>query len=140
MTTVINVRGRKRAELEADPDFIYVGRRVPRAGWPDSPWGNPFKVGMDSIEAVRLFDHWGQSGIVDRQVICVIDEATLDAEAAVEFCRQWVVSCPALRARLPELRGKILGCWCCDWDGTGEPSRPCHAVILARLADEGLIR
>jgi DNA polymerase-3 subunit epsilon len=33
--------------------------------------------------------------------------------------------------RLPELRGRILGCWCL-------PRQPCHAEILARLADEPL--
>lgn len=41
---------------------------------------------------------------------------------------------PELLRRLPELRGKRLGCWCADWDGgPGEPC--CHAIALARMAD-----
>ena len=35
---------------------------------------------------------------------------------------------PALVARLPELRGKRLGCWCAP--------APCHGDVLVRLVDE----
>lgn len=49
---------------------------------------------------------------------------------AIERYRKWLMA-PAqawLRKRLPELRGKTLGCWC----------RPlaCHGDVLAKLADE----
>ena len=41
---VVCVRGRKREELEADPDFVYCGRRVFRTKWDEpSPWANTFK-------------------------------------------------------------------------------------------------
>jgi hypothetical protein len=48
---------------------------------------------------------------------------------AIERYRKWLMA-PAqawLRKRLPELRGKILGCWC----------RPleCHGDVLAKVAD-----
>jgi hypothetical protein len=41
-----------------------------------------------------------------------------------------VRSRPDLMAALPELRGKVLGCWCAP--------RACHGDVLARLADEVL--
>jgi hypothetical protein len=109
MTTVINVRGKKRAELLADPDFLYVGRAVGRAGWKASKWGNPFTVAAFGLDAVSMYEVALTQGE---------DRAWQD-----------------LRLQLPELKGKTLGCWCCDYDGTGPPERPCHAVVLARLAD-----
>lgn len=36
----------------------------------------------------------------------------------------------ALMARLPELRGKDLCCWC-------KPGTPCHADVLIELANKG---
>jgi hypothetical protein len=36
---------------------------------------------------------------------------------------------PDLLARLPELRGKVLGCWC-------GPNQPCHGDVLLRLLAE----
>jgi len=136
-TTVISVRGRNRDELLADPDFVYVGRQVGRGrnySWPASAWGNPFKVGMTIQAAVGLIDYWGQNHFIDRDIICVFDDARLDAEVAVETYSQFVLACPTLRARLSELHGKTLGCWCGDWR-PGEPEIACHAVVLAKLAD-----
>jgi hypothetical protein len=96
-TRVINVGDRDRAELLSDPDFVYVGRRT--RGWPDSPWGNPYRV--------------GQHGTL--------------AEILARYEHEHLASHPELLAMLPELRGKTLGCWCAP--------KPCHADVLARLAD-----
>jgi Domain of unknown function (DUF4326) len=109
MTTVVKVRRFARAEFEADPDFIYVGRHG--WGWKRSDWCNPFRE--DKAGEKRDGTH----------------------EAVVAKHADWIVRQPHLMARLGELRGKVLGCWCCNWDGHGEPARPCHAVTLARLAD-----
>ena len=108
MVSVINVRGKNKDELEADPGFVYVGRAVQWTKWKRSFWGNPFTVRQHGHEAaVRLFEHW-----------------LYETEAG------------RLRLdRLHELRGKTLGCWCVDWSGEGEPKRPCHAVVLARIVD-----
>jgi hypothetical protein len=47
----------------------------------------------------------------------------------VEQYRQWLEGQPALLARARgELRGKVLGCWCAP--------RPCHADVLAAIANE----
>ncbi|GEM_PF-756705 len=40
---------------------------------------------------------------------------------------RWLVRQPELMAALPELRGKVLGCWCAP--------KPCHADVLLRLAN-----
>ncbi len=107
MTRVISVRGRDRAELEADPDFVYVGRAMPRQGWRGSIWGNPFRVSREAGTATQ----------------------------AVESFRGWLDSQASMRARISELRGKTLGCWCCDWN-PGEPVvTRCHAIVLAQMAD-----
>ena len=109
-TTVICLRGRDRATLLADPDFVYVAWAVHIHGWAGSLWGLAM-AGADAAgraEAARRFER----------------------EIAGDSARARF-----LRSRLGELRGKVLGCWCCDWDGHGAPARPCHAVILARMAD-----
>ena len=41
--------------------------------------------------------------------------------------RAYLLSRPDLLARLPELRGKVLGCWCSP--------KACHGDILAEMAD-----
>lgn len=133
MTTVNAVQGCDRPALMADPRFVYVGRRC--HGWPASDWGNPFKVGMPTDHVVRLIDGWGRRKLIDRDIVCIFDAPTLDVEMTVELYRQYVLACPTLRRRLGELRGKTLGCWCVCWNGNGDPTRPCHAVVLAKLAD-----
>ena len=64
-----------------------------------SKWGNPFVIGQDGTRA---------------QVI--------------EKYRAWIVAQPALLAALPELEGKILGCWCSPL--------PCHGEVLIDLLNE----
>lgn len=70
----------------------------PTAAHPDAPWGNPFVIGKDG------------------------DRATVIAKY-----EQWLLTQPALLARLPELRGQRLGCYCAP--------AACHGHVLARLAD-----
>lgn len=62
-------------------------------------WGNPFVIGRDG----------------DR------------AEVIAKY-RTWLMSQPDLLADLPELCGKVLGCWC-------KPDA-CHGDVLAELADK----
>ena len=63
-----------------------------------SRWGNPFKSPRDGSR----------------------DEVIAKYE-------RWLVRQPELMAALPELRGKVLGCWCAP--------KPCHADVLLRLAN-----
>jgi hypothetical protein len=62
-------------------------------------WGNPFTIGQDGTR-----------------------------EDVIQKHAEWIRTQPQLMARLGELRGKVLGCWCAP--------RACHADTLARLANE----
>jgi hypothetical protein len=113
-TTVICVRGRDRKALLADSGFCYVGRQC--AGWPNSHFGNPYKVVGHITRPL------------DTPYLCST------AEEAVAKYAAWIARKTILIERLTGLRGRRLGCWCGDWR-PGEPEIPCHAVILAKLAD-----
>lgn len=63
-------------------------------------WGNPYEIGKDGT----------------REEVIAKYEAHL-------------LSSPELMARLPELRGKVLGCWCAP--------QACHGDVLAKYADMG---
>jgi Domain of unknown function (DUF4326) len=63
-----------------------------------SRWGNPFKV-----------DEFGR-------------------ERAVELYEAWLLERPHLLAQLPQLRGRLLACYC-------PLDQPCHGDVLARLAN-----
>jgi hypothetical protein len=64
-----------------------------------SKWGNPFQIGKDGTR-----------------------------EEVIEKYKAWILDQPdLLKAIIPELKGKTLGCWC--------HPRACHGDILAMLAD-----
>jgi len=63
-----------------------------------SPFGNPFLIGLDGTR-----------------------------EEVIAKYEAWIQTQPDLLGRLPELKGKILGCWCAP--------KACHCDVLARLAD-----
>jgi Domain of unknown function (DUF4326) len=65
-----------------------------------TPWGNPFVLGRDG----------------DR------------ASVIAKYCDDSLPGNPNLLARLGNLRGKALGCWCAP--------EPCHADVLAAAAAE----
>lgn len=64
-----------------------------------SIWGNPFKIGEDGSRD------------------CVIQKYD-----------KWIRGRPDLLARLPELKGKTLACWCFP--------RRCHCSVLLKLLVE----
>jgi hypothetical protein len=75
--------------------FVYIGDAVHHTSYHRSPWYNPAKH--------RKTDH----------------------DRAVEEYRGYIQKKPELLARLSELRGKVLGCWCYP--------RSCHGNILIEL-------
>lgn len=79
---------------------VYVGR--PRAGQSErsAPWGNPFVLGVDG-----------------------------NRDQVIEKFREYLTRNVELMRRLPELKGKVLGCYCAPL--------PCHADVLAELANRG---
>jgi hypothetical protein len=65
------------------PYDIYVGRAVARSGFKASVWGNPFKLWKDCSR-----------------------------EEIMAKYRAWLRTQTNLMTCLPELKGKVLGCWC----------------------------
>jgi Domain of unknown function (DUF4326) len=62
-----------------------------------------------------------------------------DRDEAISTYREHVLARPGLRASLPELRDKTLGCWCAPPGGLTAADTPyvCHGQVLAELADAG---
>jgi len=63
-----------------------------------SKWGNPYTIGRDGSRA-----------------------------EVIEKYHHYLLSNQELLDALPELRGKVLGCWCAP--------KPCHADILLEYAN-----
>lgn len=80
-----------------EPYDVYVGR--------PSIWGNSFSHKDGTLAEHRVATR----------------------EEAIARYEEGIKEKPELLARLPELKGKILGCWC--------KPLPCHGDVLARLAD-----
>jgi hypothetical protein len=81
-------------------DYVYIGRRqwCGKELFPASPWANYYSV-----------KKYGR-------------------EEAIRRYEEKIRSRPDLLARLPELRGKTLACWC--------KPLPCHGDVLLRLVEE----
>ena len=90
---------------DGDAIDVYVGR--------GSVWGNPF------VSRGR----GGQS----QYAVTESDDPLGDYE-------RYLMANKALRARLGELRGRVLGCYCVRLGQRSRVER-CHAQVLARLAD-----
>lgn len=115
-TTTIQL---SRAKGSTRPSGVVVVDR-------SSPWGNPARVGYFR----RPGTFWIQSARDE------VYTERLDQAAAVAMFEEWVTTSDGenatwIRDHVHELAGKTLGCWCSQ-DG------PCHAKVLARLADEAV--
>lgn len=62
-------------------------------------WGNPFKIGIDGTR-----------------------------EECIAKYEKWLLKHPKLVRQLPELKGKVLGCWC--------KPEACHGDILLKYLNE----
>ena len=80
---------------------VYIGRANFMGGWQldHSFWANPFKV-----------------------------KEHKSVEEVVEKYEEYIRGKPDMLARIPELKGKVLGCWC-------KPG-PCHGDVLVTLLGE----
>jgi hypothetical protein len=108
---VTNVKG---LQGDARNGVCYVGRAF--AGWPTSPWGNPFRPapGFDAVAAYRQWFLGRPAGEVERALADLW-----------EACDHGV---------------KPLGCWCVEAvHGDGQPV-VCHAQVLAELLTEWVAR
>jgi len=113
---------RRRAEGWRMPFLaVYVGR--------PTDFGNPFRdrIGPNGefgpAYDVDLFRRWVKNGlpeeVADRTKLGVPSD---DQIAALDKRRR------VLLVRLPDLRGKVLACWC-------PLDRPCHADVLLEIAN-----
>lgn len=128
MTSVTSVRRRKIEELSAIPEFLYVGRAVPRSGWGQtSRWSNPWRVADFSSPEACLVHYTAMVARV------VSGDSRNPTNEFVRRAYDWELFVHGIQtAHL--LRGRVLGCWCGEWQ-PGQPDIPCHAVVLAKLAE-----
>lgn len=83
-------------------DVVYIGRRNNRYGLLGSKWQNRFRIAKGHTR-----------------------------EEAIEQYRKWfteTISMGELWEALPELRGKVLACWCAP--------QPCHGDVLIELLNK----
>jgi hypothetical protein len=111
---VVDVRShRKLRTRDQRAAIVYVAGEAP--GWLGHKLANPFNPNS------RWFGSLGECFIA---------------------YRDWLNLRPTFEADLAELweatgyGAKALGCWCVNWQGTGEPPMVCHAVVLAALLNE----
>lgn len=83
----------------SNPDHVYIGRASSQRGLAASRWANPFPVKSEG-----------------------------ERELALQGYAMHLEHQPALKAAIPELRGKTLWCWCAP--------KACHGHLLAALADK----
>lgn len=89
-----------------DPDVVYIGRAQKNPSHPKMAtgfWGNPFSK---------------------------TDPAVGTKERAIELFRDWIVQQPDKMARLEELRGKRIVCWCKKQGHEG-----CHGDVYVELLE-----
>lgn len=96
------------------PGSVYIGRRNARYKLAQSVWANPFPVGPNMTRA----------------------------DAIIKF-EEHLARHPELWRRLPELRGKVLACWCRHHGEEVNDNNRCHGDVLANLlnhhSDEHLV-
>jgi hypothetical protein len=51
---------------------------------------------------------------------------------SIEKYREYILNNPELLAKLPELKGKVLGCWCKE----DNKNVPCHGDVLIELLNQ----
>lgn len=89
--------------LNSEPYDIYIGRANRWKRLRKSIWANPFRVDTPQ----KKYDG--------------------DRDTVIAKYRAWLMEQPELLAKLPELKGKRLGCWC--------KPEACHGDVLAELAE-----
>jgi hypothetical protein len=122
---VVNVKGLKG---DARNGVCYVGRAF--AGWPASPWGNPFKP--------------KPLGIMAQCVNAMEAARKRNLQECIEQFRKWFDGHPQefKHISLYELwkacdHGvKPLGCWCINATHGDGQEVECHAQVLAELLTE----
>jgi|GEM_PF-3218933 len=125
-TTVISVRGQDYESLMANPDFVYVGRRVHYTKWQTpSVFANPYSVHSFPSNALAFFE-----ADLALAYLGLIVPKRMDRHGKSHHYEDQF---RAMIPRLGELRGKTLGCWCGNYPEN--PDLVCHARLLAELVN-----
>jgi hypothetical protein len=100
MTTRVRIR-RKDGQVVQGCD-VYIGRRCNQGGWglPASIFANPYFVGKDGTREEVIAKYYNHA-----------------------------INSADIMALLPQLDGKVLGCWC-------EPNESCHGDVLIYLINQ----
>lgn len=101
-TLITTVVNIKDMPRQGDYNIVYCGRHY---GQP-STFGNPFKIGADGNRSEVVFKHF-------------------------LYFRKRLISDPAFKAKVLTLKGKKLGCFCHEWNGTGDNPMFCHCDNIA---------
>lgn len=89
-----------------EPYDIYIGRgKCPVTG-KESIWGNPYSHKQNSIAKYKVKSR----------------------KEAIKMYREYILNSPELLAKIPELKGKILGCFC--------KPMACHGDVLLELIND----
>jgi hypothetical protein len=98
---------------------IYVGR--------PTVWGNPFSVAVHgAARATELYRRWVDGNLTTDELNTL--QHCLGPHISLITARKWLL------ARLPELRGQDLCCWCPLTTSDGDHV-PCHVDPLLILAN-----
>lgn len=98
-------------------------------------WGNPYTVEEFGLDlALKLFENSVRGGWSPALLDHLSDELCARAYA---IHRAFQIRHQNLLASTFELRGKSLACWCA-LPSAGEADL-CHAAILLRISNEGLL-
>lgn len=116
----VRIQRKRTAGWKMPENTVYVGR--------PTVWGNPWKI-KAAIEYGSFKPEFAAQVCVDEYEAWLIGIRSPYGE----HLGYWLT--PEMRnqreqilARLPELKGKNLACWC-------SLDKPCHADILLRLAN-----
>jgi len=91
----------KVVHCKKEPFDVYIGRSKNSK----DIWGNPFSHLPNTLAKFKVNTR----------------------EEAIEKYEEWILEQPELLKRLPELKGKTLGCWCYP--------KSCHGDILIKLIE-----
>lgn len=103
-------------EMDRYPDAVYIGGAVPRRRMRASPFANPFRITRPSDLGPGITRH----------MACLMFRDYLRSSERGR----------TVLARLPELRGKPLACWCRRSDCSPGAFKPCHGDQIVRLLND----
>lgn len=99
--------------FKKEPYDIYIGR----GGKPQSKWANPY-THKDLSKTVAKYKVNSRKEAIENFEIYLKESGLIN--------------------EIEELRGKVLGCWCCKSPSDGSEKTPvCHGQVIAKILNFG---